>query len=145
MTLPFVVNTDVALGLLRSRLLAVAEVQALVAGRIYGYSAADPDVGTMTKPCLVVEELPGGRRDRSGAIAQIPFQLGALSMAGASEARDIYAVALSALQAEGLTDTTELHRGVAVERRTPIGQYIEAAKVWACVGTWELTVTRDRP
>jgi hypothetical protein len=144
MTLPYVVNSDAALGLLRARFLATSEIQDLVAGRIYGASAADPDVGTMTKPCLVIEVLPGGWRDRSGAIAQIPFQLGALSMIGASEARDLYAVALAALQGEGLTDTTELHRGIAVEKRVGMDQYIEAAKAWACVGTWELTVTRDR-
>lgn len=145
MTLPAVVNTDVVVGLIRSRLLAVAEVQALVGPRIYGTTTEDPDFGTVTKPCVVIEELSGGLRDVSGSIVTVPVQIGSLSMVSASEARDVYAVVCAALQAEGLTDAAEGHRGLVRETSAPRVSYLSAAAAWVCHGTWEVVATRDRP
>lgn len=144
MTLPKVASADAAIGLIRSRLLALAEVQAIVGGRIVGANADDPDFGTIDKPAIAIEVSPGGRGfEVSGSLKAIPLRIGCLSMESAGAARELDAVVRAALQSEGLSDSD--HYGRIVERGTPLDTRIEEAKCWACVSAWTITVARVRP
>jgi hypothetical protein len=142
--LPKVASADAAIGLVRARLLAVAEIQAIVGGRILGAFADDPDYATITKPAIAIEVAQGGRVvEVSGSILVLPLRIGCLSMESAGAARTLDAVVRAALQSERLTDSEYYAR--IVERGAPSDARFDEAKSWACVSLWAITVTRIRP
>lgn len=146
MTLPALVNPDAVIGLVRERLLSVAEVVALVGGRIVGVNSDDPDYGTMPKPAIALEVAAGGRSDYTGSVARVAIRVGALSTESASDARSIFYVVRQALQGERLSSDADAHRGLAVQR-SGVGTdgWFEAGQCWTVTGVWDVTVVRDRP
>lgn len=146
MSLPNLVNPDAVVGLVRERLLAVAEIVALVGGRIVGANADDPDYGTISKPAIALEVAAGGTSDYTGSVAQVSIRIAALSMESASAARSLFYVVRQALQGERLSNDADAHRGLAIQR-SGVGTdgWFESAKCWAVTGVWDVHVVRDRP
>lgn len=143
MTIPALLNEDAVLGIVRKRLLEVAEVQALVAGRVVGGLGEFPDYGSLPKPAITLL-LAGDRKDRVGLLGDYTIELWALSQDSQSAARSIYAAAFAALQVEALASEGDSHRGTIRESGGRREAWFEGAACWYSCGTWRLFVVRDR-
>lgn len=143
MSLPAIVQDDAVIGLVRKRLLEVAEIQALVGGRIVGGLGEHADYGTLPKPAISIL-LASDRRHYTGVMARYTVELFALSNVSQAEARTIYGTLAAALQAEGLASEADATRGLMTEQGGRRENWWETSQSWYCTGVWSLSVVRDR-
>lgn len=145
MTIQNLLRSEIAVQLIRDRLLSTPEVQALVGPRVFGGFSESPDAGTAEKPLITIVLASGGQSFYSGVLQAQPIEIWALSALSQSEALQVYDTVFATLNAESLAIDGGDHRGLMREMQRPEAGWFEAGSSWTAMGRWLFTLVRDTP